>query len=203
MADKLAETIATYNKSAQKLAQYFEELGARVEDIETAFKLRGISNPKVVEIGCADGRDGIEIMKRTTDYTGFDPARELIKLAKQRAPEGNFVVADARSYGFPKKTDIVFAFASLLHLDKEEVQKVINQVYAALNSGGIFYVSMKKADRYKSQIKRDAHGERLFYLYHPNDFLEMAGDRFSIQDFSKGFITQGNTKWFELALKKL
>ncbi|MGI9028256.1 MAG: class I SAM-dependent methyltransferase, partial [Candidatus Saccharimonadales bacterium] len=168
-------TIDTYNKSAQALADYFQGIGSRVTDIERAFDLAGNpKDPSVVEIGCGDGRDAKEIVRRTNNYVGFDISDGMIKIARNYVPEAHFEVADAVSYEYPKNTDIIFAFASLLHLDKEEVEQVLSSVWQSLNTGGIFYISSKYQPEYSEGIKKDQYGERLFYFYNADLMKEIA-----------------------------
>jgi hypothetical protein len=55
--DKKTQTIYTYNESAEALALKFDSLGARIDDIKETFLLTEKKNPKVIEIGCCNGRD--------------------------------------------------------------------------------------------------------------------------------------------------
>lgn len=131
------ETIDTYNRSAKELSKYFNGIGSRIKDIKLAFGLAGNpKNARVVEIGCGDGRDAKEIVKRAEWYEGFDISEELIKIARQAVPQAHFKVADAANYTFPAYLDVVFAFASLLHLNKTEVRAILDRVHKALNPGG-------------------------------------------------------------------
>src|SRR3989338_82716 len=132
--DKKIQTIDTYNKSAQALEKKFDDLGARIFDIEEVFKLLDKVNNKVVEIGCGNGRDAEEIIKRTNDYVGIDISTELIKLAQKKVPKGKFLVADVTSFEFPEKIDIVFAFASLIHVNKEDLINVLDKIHKSFNS---------------------------------------------------------------------
>lgn len=201
MSDLRQETVDTYNKSAKELAAYFQGIGSRVKDIDLAFEAAG--NPeraRVVEIGCGDGRDAKEIVGRCSFYEGFDISEELIKLAQQHVPAATFTVADASSYRFAKDLDVVFAFASLLHLDKQEVEAVLQRVHAALKPGGIFYISLKWAPEYTSSIKEDQFGRRLFYFYNADVIRELAGDAYEVVDTFRE--TRGKTEWFEMILRK-
>ncbi len=204
MADELKQTIECYDEHAEEFANYFRSISsARIEDIDIAFKLLGKkTNPAVVEIGCADGRDAEEIIKRTTRYTGFDVSKKLIELARKNVPKGRFVVEDMRTFKFTANLDIVFAFASLIHLNRQELAAVIKDIHSSLNSGGILFISMKKGNNYQSYVKQDKHGERLFYLYSPKDIQELTQGYFEEVFNTSGFITSGDTEWFEVALRK-
>ncbi len=198
------QTIDTYNKSAQELAKYFRGIGSRTKDIDLAIKLADSpEEPRILEIGCGDGRDAKEIVKRSKRYTGFDISEELIKLARQYVPEGEFEVADAVDYDYPGGLDVVFAFASLLHLSKEEVRTVLEKVHESLKPGGIFFISPKLADEYTKKIKEDLFGTRQFYFYNPTIIRELAGDMYQVAKIDGGFITVGNTEWFEIALRRV
>ncbi len=198
------ETINTYNKSAKELAEYFRGIGSRVDNIELAIKLAGSpQNPAILEIGCGDGRDAKEILKRTKNYVGFDISEELVKLAKIYAPNGTFEVADAATYDYAKhqNLDVVFAFASLLHLNKDEVRKVLHKVCDSLRLGGVLYVSMKYRPQYEEEVKKDEYGQRMFYYYYPELFIELASDGFEATEGGKSFATR-KVEWFDLALRK-
>lgn len=204
MADLRQQTVDTYNKSAKELAEYFKGIGSREHDVDLSIELAGNpTEPKILEIGCGDGRDAQEIVKRTSHYVGFDISEELIKLACDKVPGAKFEVADASDYEYPTGLDIVFAFASLLHLDKDEVKAVLKKVQAALKPGGIFFISLKYSDEYRKELKEDQFGPRLFYFYNPRIITELAGDGYEVANLDKGFITGKKTVWFEIALKKV
>ena len=88
--NKKLQTIETYNKSAKQLADKFDSLGTYAVDIEEVFDLVKKANPKVLEIGCANGRDALEILKRTNDYIGIDIAEQLIDIARRKIPRAKF-----------------------------------------------------------------------------------------------------------------
>lgn len=196
-----SETIATYDESAEELAKYFQGIGSRVEDIKLGFKLVGNPEPaRVVEIGCGDGRDAAEIVRRTVWYQGFDPSVGMLELAKKKVPKGSFVQAEATSYKYPDNLDIVFSFASLLHSPKEDIAETCGKVLAALRPGGVFYISLKEKDEYSMDIKEDRFGRRLFYFYNIQLIRKLAGSGFESVHEAQQII--GDTKWFTIALRK-
>lgn len=195
-------TIDTYDQSAEELAAYFKGIGPRVKDIERAFELAGHPHvPRVVEIGCGDGRDAAEIVTRAAWYEGFDPSEGLLDIARKKVPDASFVKADALSYTYPPNLDVVFAFASLLHVNKDDLTHVCQKVAKALRQGGIFYISLKERSEYAEEIKADQYGERMFYYYTADLVKELAGDAF--QAVHEEHMHHGNTDWFNIALKRL
>jgi SAM-dependent methyltransferase len=194
-------TIDTYNQSADALAEYFKGIGPRVKYVDIALELAGNpKNPRIVEIGCGDGRDASYITQKAGFYKGFDISEKLINIAKKDLPNTQFEVADAIDFNYPPDLDVVFAFASLLHLNPKEVKDTLSKVSSALKPGGIFYISSKYSDEYKEEVKNDKFGSRLFYFYNAKIITELAGDDFEAVKQWQEVI--GKTDWFEIALQK-
>jgi SAM-dependent methyltransferase len=199
-SDKL--TIQTYDQSADQLANYFAGYGSRVEDIETAIALTH-KDPKIIsaiEIGCGDGRDAAEIVKRVKWYEGFDPSAGLLDLAKRKSLEANFRLADALSYDYPPDIDLCFAFASLLHVNRADLAKVFAKVHTSLRENGIFYISLKERSHYQEELQEDKFGKRMFYYYNPEVVQQIAGTAFKTVFEDRQL--QGATDWFTIALEK-
>jgi SAM-dependent methyltransferase len=201
MSELRQKTIDTYNRSARELAEYFRGIGPRAKYVDLALEFAGNpDNPRIVEIGCGDGRDSSYITQKAGWYMGFDVSEEFIKLARNDFPNTHFEVADAVHFEYPDNLDVVFAFASILHLSPTEVKSTLEKVATALRPGGVFYISSKHADAYREEIKNDKFGTRLFHLYNPENIAELAGDDYEILEHWQEII--GKTTWFEMALQK-
>ena len=196
------ETIQTYDDSAQELADYFRGIGPRIDDIELALTLAGDHqfNANVVEIGCGDGRDAAEITKRVGRYWGVDPSAGLLAIARNTLPEVDFIKSDALSYNYPENLDVVFAFASLLHVNRTDFAIVCQKVAKALRKGGIFLVSLKEKENYTEVLKEDKYGRRMFYFYTAKLVEELAGDIFA--NVFESHQKVGDSDWFTLALER-
>lgn len=191
----------TYNSSAENLAKYFQGIGPRNEDIERGLELaQAGTDGRVVEIGCGDGRDATEIIERVAWYEGVDPSSGLLSIARNRLPEASFIEADAISYNYPDNIDVIFAFASLLHVTREDMPRVFEKGSQALREGGIYYLSLKERPEYVEEVKADEYGERMFYYYNVELIKELAGMAF--QAVYESHQTIGSTDWFTLAMKK-
>lgn len=196
------KTIETYDNSAERLAEYFRGVGARTQDIEQAISLRSADGEiNAVEIGCGDGRDAKEIIPRVSHYIGVDPSMGLLDIARQSLPEAKFVLGDALSFNYPEGTDIVFAFASLLHVPKADMPKVLAKISHSLKTGGILYISLKERAQYEAEPKLDEYGERMFYYYNPT-LIKLLADN-SLVPVLEDHQQIGHTDWFTLALKKI
>ncbi len=197
------ETLRTYNRSAKELSEYFRGIGPRKKYIERALELAGKEDGSAdaLELGCGDGRDAVEIIKHCRSYTGIDYSSGLIKLAKELLPSADFRVVDMQNFDYPYRSyDVVFAFASVLHIDKESLKLLFNKVARSLKAGGIFYISTKYASHYKENWKEDVHGRRLFYFYNENLIKNLSKEYFDMVFDDREI--QGKTEWIEVALEK-
>lgn len=194
------QTIATYDKTAVFHADKFDKIGARVGDIKKVFSYIKNSNPKTIELGCGNGRDAVEIIKYTDDYLGIDLSKELIKLAKKKVSGANFKIADIENFKFPNKTDVIFAFASLLHSDKESAKRALNNAYQSMSLKGVFFISLKYDKYHKKLIEKEKQGPKTFYFYTPEDIKEISpiGLDVVFEDI-QNFRGQ---KWFSIILQK-
>lgn len=182
MSEKMTtngETKATYDKAAQAYAEKYEKMGARKVDVNRAMELwqaetRVGTAPQIVEIGPGNGREAEYILTLTDQYTGVDFSQEMIALAREKVPTATFVHANIVNYSFPENTDIILAFASLLHVSKEELEGIVAKAHIALSENGIIYLSLKRADVYYDQIQYDEFGGRHFFYYTKEDVLGVA-----------------------------
>lgn len=191
----------TYNQSAGSLSKHYDEIGPREGDVDLAFALAG--NPKnahVLEVGCGNGRDARAILKRTPFYTGIDIAEQMVARAKLKVPTGTFEVADAITYDYPDRYDIVFAFASIRHLSLDELSTVLNKVYKSLKRDGILYISSNYADTYKEGPRKDVYGLREMYFYNPTIIQRRLPT--GLKKVHEIFDTVNGEPWFDVVFQK-
>lgn len=198
-------TIDTYNKSAQSMAEHFQAYatGTALLEITKALELAGgRTDYRVIEIGCGAGKDAAAIVKRVAWYEGFDPSEKLLDIARQHVKGASFVCTDALRYDYPRDVDIVFAFASMLHLDKNDFAAVCKKVAAALRPGGILCMTLKEADAYGGTLQEDEFGKRQFYFYNPVLVRELAGPAFTQVYETHERVGPKQKPWFTIMLKR-
>lgn len=204
MTDLRQQTIDIYNNQAEGLAKKYRSMPPRVKDIALALELAGKpEHARVLEIGCAAGRDAEEIVQKADWYMGIDVAEELIKLARRRLPEATFLVADAAHFEYPDNLDVVIAFASLIHLDESELKTLYKKMAAALRQGGVLYQSLKYSPEYHSEVFTDEFGPRQYYFYNLDLIKELAGPGFEVAHTRQETMKALNhADWIEIALRK-
>lgn len=199
--DKKEATLNTYNShAAEFVAKFNRTTGTRLDEIKRSFQLISKDHAKVLELGCGNGSEAREILKYTDDYIGTDISEEMIRLARKNLPDARFDVADMETYEFPESLDIIFAFAVLLHVDKDIFKAILKKGYRALNPGGIFHITLKK-DAYHEKTVIDAFGERTFYFYEMDDVRLLAaetGYKMAYEDAMDLF----DVSWIMVTLRK-
>jgi len=188
-----------YNIAAQAYRKRYDTIPTRIEDIELALSYVKKDNPSVVEIGCAYGREAKYILSKTNRYIGIDICDEYIKMAQTEVVGGEFICTDVLEYEFPKGIDIVFAFASLLHLSKDEIALVLQRVAGPLSIGGVVFLSLKRRDAYESEMVTDDVVSRQFYYYNRETIIDVL----SVGLVEVFYAEQNrNESWFTMILQK-
>ncbi len=105
---------------------------------------------RILDLCCGTGQLAQMLIDRGYQVTGLDGSKEMLRFARENAPDGEFIVADARSFKLP---DIYHAtvstFDSLNHvMTLEELTSVFRNVYAALRKGGLFLFDLNMEEGY-------------------------------------------------------
>lgn len=120
---------------------------------------------RILDLCCGSGLLSLELTQRGFEVTGIDGSQELLRYARERAPGGEFIHADARAFSLP----LVFAAAvslydSLNHIMRlDELTRVFRRVHAALQTGGRFVFDLNMEEGYRARwrgsfaIVRDDH----------------------------------------------
>ena len=199
-------TVQTYDNSAEQMANHFNNYGQGVakKEIDLAFSF--VTGPvgQVVEIGCGAGKDAAEIAAHSNNYLGFDPSSQLIGLAKNNNPGLKFIQSDGMAFEYPQNLTAVFAFASLLHLNKYDFAATCSRVATALKIGGVLCITLKEADDYSEIWQHDEFGERLFYLYSAPLATKLATSGTELQLVHESHTVAGpkSKKWMCLVFQK-
>lgn len=120
---------------------------------------------RVLDLGCGPGLFAGHMASAGLQVTAWDASAAMIELAQAHAgvsaAQKTFDDLDAVNL-----YDGIFANFSLLHAERTQVPRHINQIAEALRSGGVFHIGMKTG----SGETRDSIGRR--YAYFTADELE-------------------------------
>ena len=146
LAQITATTLGNYND----VAEGFRE-GARDHDVSQNIDalLRNITGPapfQILDFGCGPGRDLQTFTAMRHIATGLDGSERFAEMA--RADSGcevlhqNFLELDLPAERF----DGIFANASLFHVPRQELPRVLRELRAALKPGGVLFSSNPRGD---------------------------------------------------------
>jgi SAM-dependent methyltransferase len=99
-------------------------------------KVANISaNDKVLEIGCGTGLFTRKVYESTkASITATDLSEDLLNEAKEKFPEGKFLIDDAMKMQFTDESfDVVFGSSILHHL---ELHKALGEILRVIKKGG-------------------------------------------------------------------
>ncbi len=175
------DTINWYNKNAYQYAsnsiQNLPSIGLDdfVKEIPTNFK--------VLDAGCAAGRDTKRLKDRGINAIGIDLSSELIKVAKKNNPDIEFIEGNFLHLPFPPDSfGGVWAHASLLHFETvTEVISALKEFNRILTNNGIVHIFVKeKTTDKKFDIVSDklSHHNRFFQYFTKEeieDYVRKAG----------------------------
>ncbi len=138
------DTIAWYEANAKQYALTISNLSNR--ELQEKFSLAVGQGKKVLDAGCAAGRDTQILSELGLEVTGLDLSNSLIGLARESYPDLTFIQGNFLDLPFANESFAgVWAQASLLHLETiEEVTKALEEFNRVLEKGGILHVYVKQ-----------------------------------------------------------
>lgn len=103
-----------WGAKAQDWAELFEPLSKPIWDpmLDSAEVSQGT---RFLDLGCGGGGASVLAAERGAQVAGLDAAEALIKIARQRVPDGNFRVGDLEKLPYDdSRFDVAFASMSLM-----------------------------------------------------------------------------------------
>lgn len=140
---EISETINYYNTHAEDF--FSGTVAADMSHVQDEFLKYIPVGGRILDAGCGSGRDSKAFRQRGYEVEAFDASVELCKLAsKNIGQEVRCLCFENMTY--KNEFDGIWASASLLHVEKNEMQKVLVKCYNALKQDGILYASFKYGD---------------------------------------------------------
>lgn len=97
----------------------------------------------VLDLGCGTG-DPIArwFMAEGFDVTGVDFSAAMLKIAKERWPDGDWRMADMRDFELDQQFDGIIAWNSFFHLTADEQKGCITRMARHLHNGGMLMLTV-------------------------------------------------------------
>jgi len=194
-------TIQTYNKYSQIYDQEVIEFWDNFPKTTVDEFCKGLNGKRVLDLGSGSGRDALILKDKGLEVVCLDASPEMVKITNQLGFET--IEADFSNLKLDNNSfDGVWAYTSLLHIKKEEVQEVLKEIYKAIKPDGIFLVGLIEGV-FEGDVEREnMPGEKRYFRYYKEDeikeMVEELGFRFEFQErytpHSKTYLAQIYTK---------
>ncbi len=133
-------SIEYYNQKGDKYIESTLESDMSMHYIHFYPKLP--ANGKILDLGCGSGRDTKFFKELGFNVVALDGSEKMCRFAEQYTC-GEVLCMDYKDMHFESEFDGIWACASLVHLQKEELPGIIQKISAAIKKDGIFYSSFK------------------------------------------------------------
>lgn len=153
MEKYIKDTINYYDINSQS---YYEEWNRKFvqnydfDEVLDTFLSYLKPSSYILDLGCGSGRDSIYFKKKNYKVKSVDGSLKMCEVASkvlgEPVEQKNFL-----DLAYENEFDGVFACASLLHLNDEDLISCLNKIVTALKDNGILYISFKygKETRFK------------------------------------------------------
>lgn len=138
------ETIRWYEQNAKKYTQAISSLYS-FDQIDSFINLLP-KKAKILDAGCAGGRDSKILSDKGREVIGIGLAKNLINIASKKYPDIKFVHGNFLNLPFPGGYfDGVWCHASLVHFERiDDVKKALSELARVLKKEGIIHVFVKE-----------------------------------------------------------
>ena len=162
---------------------------------------------KVLDAGCGSGRDSQYFKEDGFDVHAIDAAEEMIKEAKKNVKGVKFKAMDMMKTDFKDGTfDGVWASASLLHNEKDDISKILGEFKRVLKDEGVLYLSVKEGEGEEVKKEEKYNNEPRPFVYYKlpevKDLVKNAGFEIMHSEFSEDMFKRKDTKWIHVYCKK-
>lgn len=120
---------------------------------------------KILDVGSGSGRDVCYFQKQGYQATALEPSKNLCREIR-KVFSGEIVCSDIQNYRPAERYDGIWACASLIHLQEEEVLQFFERIDRYLNDDGIVYISGKNG------IQSGKAGDGLYFLEFTEHLVE-------------------------------
>ena len=136
-------TLSWYKENAPLYAE--ETKNSLVYDALGEFLSRVEEKGRILDLGCGSGRDSFFFLQRGFSVDSLDGSEDM-KRDADRLFGINIRLSDFLSLDEYEEYDGVWAQASILHLEEENLRKALFLISRSLKSGGVFYSSFRKGE---------------------------------------------------------
>ena len=107
--------------------------------LELLGDVRGIS---ILDLGCGEGGYSRELARRGAKVVGVDGSSRLVTRARERAPDIEYIIANANALATIKSESFDIVMASMSLMDVEDYEGAIDEAWRVLVPSGRLFMSI-------------------------------------------------------------
>ncbi len=133
-------TLQFYNNNSESYSQstIYADMSGLCDEFLSLLPKSGT----VLDLGCGSGRDSKYFLSHGRNVISVDGSKELCRLAGEFLGR-EVICSDFREYSPRESLAGIWASASLLHLEEDDIARAAERLSRSLVDGGIFYMSFK------------------------------------------------------------
>lgn len=194
------KTINTYNILAK---EYDDETADFWDKFPQDFFYEFIKlvQGRVLDVGSGPGRDGLILKGKGLDVVCLDASEAMVKMSSEKGLES--VLGDFNNLPFAGEFfGGVWAYTSLLHVPKSEVEKSIKEIYRVLNSEGILGLGLIEGNTEGYRESSGVGMPRWFSFYTKEEVeILLKNNGFEILHFD--FFKPGSRNYLNFIVRKI
>lgn len=157
----------------------------------------------VLDAGCGAGRSSLSLSEAGMKVLGIDFSVGQLELAREQVSDAEFRELDLYEVGnMDEQFDCVFAQASLLHIPKKDVRRVLGGFVSRIKPGGLLYVAVKEIwpDQPEEEIKKEDRygGVERFFSYFTLPELRQYFQELGLEIVYEDTSLTGHTNWLQI-----
>lgn len=125
----------------------------------------------LLELGAGAGYDSLFFMENGLSVTAVDLSKEMVSKCREKGIEA-YELDFYNLSSLNRKFDCIYAINTLLHVPKNDLSKVLNEIDISLNEKGLFYMGLYGGEDKETEfIKSDVSDAPRFFAFHSEEFL--------------------------------
>lgn len=191
------KTIEYYDQNAVEWSEKHSGGTMFDQDMKELFNL--VPSGRVLEIGVGGGEDAIKLIKYYGDknYCGVEPAKGLIKRARERNPQASFIQKTIYDMDFPRNSfDVFWVCAMLIHIPKSRLNEALTKIGDCAVDKACGFISVMEGN---FDMEESRPG-RFYSLWSPEEFeRELIKANFSIYS-KRRIVPEKGSPWLAYIL---
>ena len=202
--EKYINTQAVYKELGTKYLKILN--GVEIKEINDFIDLLP-AGARILEVGCAGARDTKIFCEHGLEVTGIDLENKFLQFCRKRVSGAKFVKMNVLDLRFKDNYfDAIWAFAVLLHLEKKDLPKALNNCRHKLKPGGKIFIAVKRGrgEEYISEkLSEDKKRFYSFYLkYELEQYLKNSNFRILSSQVVVDELARSSTQWLYVIAEK-